>query len=269
MTAAAPDDLGLFDPCVDLSVRADLDLENLEYFGLRRWVGAVSPAGRSATPAALAAAVGDALATGAARVRREPHRAVGLCLGIPEGRAPAREHSEVWRQLEVAVAPALVAVGPVEVSGGRGRSTLAAHARLAEVADVPLLVRLPPGSVAAGSALEAIAQCGARPAAVVVVGCDYTNVRVALEAGAYPVLDASPAGLGVDGAADLIARYGVAIRDRVMLSVASGPSLDVLAPSKLVSALLQRGITDPAAPLQRNAAVLFAPRGVQPAAPPG
>ena len=221
----------MIDVALAPELRTDLDLTNLAWFGVRRCVACVaSPPAPRSTGALLD---GWSVAADEARSRLEA-AGIGVIISrtIVPAALPRRAHFDLWDRLAVDAPGAPLALAGTPATRA---PWLEPAAQLCVRSGAPLLLRVPPRTSATRATAE-VRDClnaGLPPSHVVLVGCDYASVRAALDTGAAAVLDASPGALGVDGAVDLLTRYGRPLWRLAMVTIASAPLIDVVAPMKL------------------------------------
>ena len=248
-----------FDAALRSDLRTETDLDNLAYFGLR---GAllVSAQGTSSDRAeAVIERFSNVL--GRAVVLDADHDvAARVALALAADAAPRRSHPEVRTALEShADAGAIAAIGPIHWPDASPTAAwqldVAASRNLAVVAQVPRHT----GHAPLDSLVAAALSRGISEDRLVVFGADFTSIRTVLERGLHWIADLSPAGLGWEAAAELVERHGAPVARRMMLSISSHASFDVLAAARFAERL-RGGTLNPAAVdriLWGNAATAF------------
>lgn len=251
-----------FDVTLRADLRTDADLANLVYFGLRGAL-VVCPEGAAADDSIRAEERFDETIVATDRLAGLHGLVTSSAIGVRSSTAPRRAHPELQDALTGrATAGVLGAIGPIEWPDAE--DTAAWQFSAAAASQLPVLVEVRPRT-GEGPVRElgrlAEAQ-GVAPSDVVLLGCDFTNVRSAVAAGFWIVADLSPGGIGWEAGADLAERYGDRLARRMMLAISGHASFDVLAAARFAERL-RRGDLNPAVVegiLWGNAHARFAPR---------
>jgi predicted metal-dependent TIM-barrel fold hydrolase len=248
-----------FDTALRVDLRTDADLANLAYFGLK---GAqlVSEQGTSADSADRVIHRFSTVVRRAIEVAVEHELETRVALALAADAAPRRAHPEVRAAVDaLAAAGKIAAIGPVPWPGPSPTAgwqfDVAASRGLAVVAEV----RPHSGTAPLDSLVAEVAARGVSESKLLVFGADFTNIRTVIDRGLHWVADLSPAGLGWEAAAELVERHGGPVARRMMLSISSHASFDVLAAARFAERL-RNGSLEPSAVdriLWGNAAAAF------------
>ncbi|MFT6399398.1 MAG: putative metal-dependent TIM-barrel fold hydrolase [Bradymonadia bacterium] len=221
-----------FDVALRADLRTEADLANLVYFGLEGAL-VVCGEGRPSDDSVRVIERFDETIAAQGRLSLDHQIEVQAAIGLRASCAPRRAHPEVTEAMnERAVAGSLRAVGPIEWPDST--STCLWQFEAARSNDLPVLVAVPPrtGEIPVHRLREFAQETGLEASDIVLFGCDFTNVRAAVQSGFWLVADLSLGGIGWEAGADLAERFGERVAARMMLSVSGHSGFDVLAAAR-------------------------------------
>lgn len=226
-----------FDAALRADLRTEADLANLAYFGLR---GAllVNEQGTSADSADHVIRRFSVAVRRSAELTAQHGLETRVSLGLDAEAAPRRAHPEVLSAIERHAADdSIAAIGPIRWPDTT--PTAGWQLDAAAALGLALIAQVAPhsGTAPLDSLIAEALSRGVERDRIIVMGVDFTSVRTVLDRGLRWVADLSPAGAGWEAAAELVERHGEPVTKRMMLSISSHESFDVLAAARLAERL--------------------------------